>query len=299
MKILFLFVDGLGLGPENPDANPCAHRELSVLRIFENGGLPERLENGGWLIPADATLGIDGPPQSATGQTTLFTGQNAARVLGAHRKGYPNEPLRDLLRQHSILKAVRERGGASAFLNVYGPLFFRIKEKTRWRLSTTTVANLSAGNPFFTIEDILAARAIYHDFTNTTLIKRGFEVPPFTPEEAAGIAVGTSESYDLLLYEYFLTDRAGHKQDLETSVNVLRMLDRFVAEVLRLIDLESTLVLLASDHGNIEDVTTDVHTRNHVPVLVWGKQAESLKDTIRTLEDVTPALLRLLEDAHA
>ena len=299
MRILFIFVDGLGLGPDNPDTNPCLDRELKALRIFENGPLPQSTETGGLLIPIDATLGVDGLPQSATGQTTLFTGHNAAQLLGVHRQGYPNEPLRDLLREHSILKSVKDRGFTSAFLNVYGPLFFKIKEKTRWRLSTTTVANLSAGNPFFTIEDILEARAIYHDFTNATLIRRNFEVPPFTPEEAAHIAVRTSENYNLLLYEYFLTDRAGHKQNMETSVNVLRMLDRFISEILRTIDLDDTLVLLTSDHGNVEDLTTDVHTLNRVPVLVWGKNAGDLTDKIQTLEDVTPALLQLLETDHA
>lgn len=299
MRILFLFVDGLGLGPDDPDINPCLDPELRALRIFENGTLPGPTETGGWLIPIDATLGIDGLPQSATGQTTLFTGHNAAQLLGVHRQGYPNEPLRDLLREHSILKTVKDGGRSSAFLNVYGPLFFKIKEKTRWRLSTTTVANLSAGNPFFTIEDILEARAIYHDFTNATLIRRNFEVPPFSPEEAARIAVRTSEGFDFLLYEYFLTDRAGHKQNFETSVNVLRMLDRFVSEILRTVDLAETLFLLTSDHGNIEDITTDVHTLNRVPVLAWGNRAEELKDEIAGIEDVAPVLLRLLDTGHA
>ena len=39
-------------------------------------------------------LGIEGLPQSATGQTALFTGINAAQLLGRHLFGFPNQPFR-------------------------------------------------------------------------------------------------------------------------------------------------------------------------------------------------------------
>ena len=37
MRILFLFVDGLGLGARDPEINPCSLEDIEVLACFENG----------------------------------------------------------------------------------------------------------------------------------------------------------------------------------------------------------------------------------------------------------------------
>lgn len=296
MSILFLFIDGLGIGTRNPALNPCAAAGSEFLSCFDDGDAPLPAAGNGFLIPTRATLGVEGLPQSATGQTTLFTGINAAKHIGRHLQGYPNASLRNLLRESSILKRVTRMGLKSAFLNAYRPLFFELRESTQWRLSTTTVATLSAGLPFFKIEDIARHRSLYHDFTNISLVKKGFDAPIFTPKEAAGILVNALSEYDFVLYEYFLTDRAGHSQDMDIAVREIQKLDALLSELLSRIDTERTVVLLTSDHGNIEDLSTRVHTRNRVPTLIWGERAKTLKDRIRSLEDITPAILCLLDD---
>ncbi|MDO9170716.1 MAG: hypothetical protein Q7W29_02680, partial [bacterium] len=55
-----------------------------------------------------------------------------------------------------------------------------------------------------------------------------------------------------------------------------------------------TLVLLTSDHGNLEDLSTRSHTRNPVPLLAWGPGAATLLARCTRLDEVTPALLSLL-----
>ncbi len=75
---------------------------------------------------------------------------------------------------------------------------------------------------------------------------------------------GNVDRYDFTLYEYFLTDKAGHTQDRDRCEQVLRDLDRFLAAYLEAAPPGAT-TLLTSDHGNIEDLSTRSHTRNPVP----------------------------------
>ena len=75
---------------------------------------------------------------------------------------------------------------------------------------------------------------------------------------------------------------------------ILKRLNSFLLEVLARTDLDRTTVIVTSDHGNAEDLTTRNHTRNPVPTLVWGAGRDSFVDRIRTLTDIPPALLRLL-----
>ena len=295
MNVILLFIDGLGLGQPDPSKNPCAGNGIRCLSVFEEGGGPRTIHGKGMLIPTDATLGVEGLPQSATGQTTLLTGQNASQLLGRHLQGYPNEPLRELLRQHSLLKTIRETGRKPAFINAYRPLYFRLKERTRWHLSTTTVANLSAGLPFSTIDDIGSRKALYHDFTNDVLIRQGFSLPRFTPEDAAGILAGLSQTYDFVLYEYFLTDHTGHSLDLARGLEQIARLDQLICGLNALIDPERTVLVVTSDHGNIEDMSIKMHTRNRVMTLVWGSLPPSWADSITSLEHLAPAILRLLD----
>jgi 2,3-bisphosphoglycerate-independent phosphoglycerate mutase len=293
MKIVFLFIDGLGLGCADPDVNPCMDASLRLLSFSENAKSASEMPLGGVLVPADACLGVEGLPQSASGQTALFSGVNAPALLGRHLPGYPNETLRNVLRENSVLKRVSEMGLRAAFVNAYRPLFFRLKENTRWRLSATTVATLAAGLPFFGIDDLNAGKCLYHDFTNEALIERGFDVPRWTPGQAGNVLKGVCDSHDFILYEYFLTDRAGHGQDRPIALRELQKLDAFVGSLLECTDSKDTLVLLTSDHGNIEDLSVKTHTRNRVPVLAWGKGRERIAERVLSIQDVTPALLEL------
>lgn len=294
MNVLFLFIDGLGLGSCDADRNPFYRERPALLPCYENGAASRRIDHNGVLVPTDATLGVEGLPQSATGQTALFTGLNASRLLGRHLPGFPNETLRAVLRDQSILKKVKESDRRGIFINAYRPLFFKLKTATRWRLSTTTVVNLAAGNRFCSIDDIRHRRSLYHDFTNDELIKRRFPVERLTPDEAGRIMAKLSETYDFLLFEYFLTDRAGHAQDMEKGIREVQRLQAFLAGLLDEIDLRRTLVLLTSDHGNMEDLSVRSHTRNRVPTLLWGAGSEVLQSRIHSIVDIAPNVLQLL-----
>ncbi|RKX91243.1 MAG: phosphoglyceromutase, partial [Spirochaetes bacterium] len=92
MKKLFLFfIDGIGLGDDIHD-NPVRTLFASVTgnTSLVRTGAPLIFE-GGVVVPADACLGVEGIPQSATGQATIFTGVNASKFLGYHLTAIPNE----------------------------------------------------------------------------------------------------------------------------------------------------------------------------------------------------------------
>ncbi|MDZ7262305.1 MAG: alkaline phosphatase [candidate division KSB1 bacterium] len=295
MRVLLIFIDGLGIGEKNTEKNPCTYPELQIFNNFLNDTRSSKIPFGGIALALDTTLGVEGLPQSATGQTTLLTGVNAAKLLHRHLQGFPNERLREILKKESILKKVRERGRQAAFINAYRPIFFQYGPEALLRhLSVTSVANWAAGLPFFSLEDMVQEKAIYQDFTNQDLIEKGFTVPSFSPQKAGTILAQATREYDFCLYEYFKTDHAGHSQEMVRAISELKKLECFLQSVLEHLDLNSTLVIVTSDHGNIEDVSIKTHTRNPAMTLVWGVGKEKLAEKLHSIADVTPNLLRLI-----
>lgn len=296
MSVLLIFVDGLGVGTRGRH-NPLhlLGEAAAPLAVFadEEPGLPA----GGLLALTDARLGVEGRPQSASGQTTILTGINIPRHLGYHKQGFPNERMREVLREHSLFLKLRELGdGPDLFVNAYHPQFFSVRP--RW-VAATTVAVEVAGLPFRTFEDLQGGHAVYHDFTNRALCERGVDVPRRTPEEAAAILARLAAAHRFTLYEHFIADRAGHEQDEASALTILGELARFVRTVLALVDLQHTTVLLTSDHGNVEDLSTRNHTLNPVPTLVWGRDKETAVRRIRSLVDITPTILGILTEEGA
>jgi hypothetical protein len=248
-------------------------------------------------VRTDARLGVEGRPQSASGQTTILTGVNAPAALGYHKQGFPNEAMREILRRESVfLKLQRAGVGPNVFANAYTRKFF--DERPRW-VSATTVAVEAAGVPFRTVEDLREGRAVFHDFTNRQLVERGVEIEERTPDEAARVLARVAAEHRFTLYEHFLTDRAGHEQGMTLALQVISNLARFVRAVLDRVDLARTTVLLTSDHGNVEDLSARNHTLNPVPTLAWGPGRHRVAARVRTLADITPTVLEILSAKEA
>lgn len=290
MSVLLFFIDGLGIGRRGPH-NPLDGLEgAAPLAIFqdEEPQIPYR----GILVRTDATLGISGRPQSASGQTTILTGVNAPQFLGYHKQGFPNKALLDIIEEHSIFLQLKRAGvEPNTFANAYTRRFF--EGRPRW-VSATTAAMQAARMRFRDTEDLRRGRAVFQDFTNRMLIEKGEDVPPRTPEEAAGILAEISREHRFTLYEYFITDKVGHLQDMEGARLVLLELAQLLRSLLSKLDLTQATVIMTSDHGNIEDLSSRNHTLNPVPTLVWGADALRFADRIRSLADITPAIMETL-----
>jgi hypothetical protein len=291
MPVLLIFVDGLGVGTRGSH-NPLhlLGEAAAPLAVFEDEE-PD-VPFGGMLARTDPRLGVEGRPQSASGQTTILTGVNVPARLGYHKQGFPNERMREVLREHSLFLRLGQLGhGPDLFVNAYHPQFF--VKRPRW-VAATTVAVEAAGLPFRTFEDLREGRAVYHDFTNRLLAEHGVDIDERTPEEAAAVLASLAAGHRFTLYEHFIADRAGHERDERAAMTILEELARFVRTVLSLVDLGRTTVLLTSDHGNVEDLSTRNHTLNLVPTLAWGRERETAARRVRTLEDITPTILEIL-----
>ncbi len=291
MSVLLIFVDGLGIGTRGAH-NPLDHlgADAQPLAFFEDE--EAHIIHGGVLIRTDACLGVEGRPQSASGQTTILTGINAPRALGYHKQGFPNEAMREIIREHSVFLQLARAGiTPNVFANAYTPRFY--ETRPRW-VSATTVAVEAAGMNFLNLDDLREGRAVFHDFTNRQLIERGEDASERTPEEAAAVLAHITSAHRFTLYEYFMTDRAGHEQEMDAALVVLRGLARFVRAVLEDVHLARTTVMLTSDHGNIEDLSRRNHTLNFVPTLAWGRDKELVRRRVRTLADITPAIVEIL-----
>ena len=290
MSVLLFFIDGLGIGLRGPFNPLDGLVGAEPLAVFQNESLTTIKD--GIVVPTDASLGIEGRPQSASGQTTILTGINTPARLGYHKQGFPNSAMLEIIRDHSLFLQLTRIGVAPiTFANTYTSKFF--EERPRW-VSATTAAVEAAGLPFRQVADNQAGRAVFHDFTNQTLIERGEDVVPRTPEEAARVLANIVSENRFTLYEYFITDKVGHAQDTTAARTVLQKLAAMIRALLEGIDLHHTSVILTSDHGNIEDLSTRNHTLNQVPTIVWGADKELIAKGIKSLADITPAIVETL-----
>jgi hypothetical protein len=290
MSVLLFFIDGLGIGSRGPHNPLDGLQGAAPLAVFQNE--EARIPFGGSVVPTDACLGVPGRPQSASGQTTILTGINAPARIGHHKQGFPNAALLEIIREHSVFRQLEaENIKPITFANAYTQGFFN--ERPRW-ISATTAAVEAAQLPFRTIKDLKNGRAVFMDFTNQLLIARGEDVALQTPEEAAGVLSTVVRESRFTLYEYFITDKMGHAQDMDGARAVILKLAAMIRSLLGRLDLDRSTVILTSDHGNIEDLSTRNHTLNAVPTIVWGAHRQRVVDRIRSLADITPAILEVL-----
>jgi len=296
MHLLLIFVDGRGLGEEDRAINPVVRAETPNLdRLL--GGRRLAGTNGvvrsalATMVPTDATLGVPGLPQSATGQATLLTGLNAPKLVGRHVQAYPTKALREVLGSYNLFTRLRRRGLDVALANAYSQEYFRLLEERKLREGAITLAARSSGTRLRSLEDLVNGEALFHDLTNEFLQRRGIPVDLRTPEEAGRVLASLGRAHHFTLFEFFLTDLVAHgRVDLDPA-DVVSRLDRFLGAAVEESDLSDTLLVLTSDHGNIEDSRTPSHTRNPVPTLVVGEKREEVAGRIRDLTHLAPAIL--------
>jgi 2,3-bisphosphoglycerate-independent phosphoglycerate mutase len=305
LGILMVFIDGLGLGGEDAAVNPLLTAEMPFIREMLAGGYLSKTGIGEGIItanlvvkPTSTTLDTAGLPQSATGQTALFTGINAAAVAGRHISGFPTKSLRELIKDVSIFKIINQAGGKAVFANTFTAEYFDTVKRGKSRAharrhSVTTTAALAGGCRLLMPPDLVGGEAVSQDIINEQLRERGYEVPLLQPEQAAGNLLNQAVKNDFTLFEYFQTDRCGHHQDYSLALTLLNRLDRFLETIAGgLIENRLTL-LVVSDHGNIEDLSIKTHTLNPVPTIVIGEGVTEFKE-IRSLMDIYPAVLNFL-----
>lgn len=309
-KMIFIFLDGVGIG-QAVRTNPFFATGARFLPFYENGCLlPDQTP----IKPIDAQLGVEGMPMSATGQTTLFTGINIPVMINQHRDSYPDRVMRKVIKEKSLFSILRKHKVNPRFINAFpgsyylftpehiyirddGEFHMSVHFQTQFKrsLSVTTCMMIASMMRPFSENDIRRERALYHDFTNQALEDRQLYLPRFTPEKAAEILYRVAQEYDLLLYEYFQTDLFGHGFESHLCNELVTELDRMVGKLISLMNPGKDTLVITSDHGNLEDLTTPLHTFNPVPLLVWGFKCNELREQVHSLVDVRPAMVEYFQ----
>jgi bisphosphoglycerate-independent phosphoglycerate mutase (AlkP superfamily) len=63
------------------------------------------------------------------------------------------------------------------------------------------------------------------------------------------------------------------------------------------LDAASELLVLVSDHGNIEEPDHRRHSMNPVPFCTFGWREREARENLRDLADVTPRIVEILSSA--
>ncbi len=302
-RVLLLFMDGVGLGASDPACNPFAACEMPVLEALLGGRklVSETAAHTGdeaTLLAIDPTLDLPGTPQSASGQAALLTGRNVPQEIGEHYGPKPNPPIQQILREGNIFSTVTQLGGKAALLNAYPPQYFEAIERGHRLYSAIPLAVTAAGLPLMTVEDIQEGRALSVDFTGEGWDARP-EFPPipiYSPSEAGAKLAQLAAQYDLAWFDFWPSDYAGHRQDMDSAIALLEAFDAVLSGLLQTRERHQNLIVLTSDHGNLEDLSQRGHTRNPVPALLIG--SEELRgrfaEELENLTHFVPAIHRTL-----
>lgn len=291
--VIFLFLDGVGLGEADPAINPFARFPNRFFGAHAGG----RYAMPGELIPTDAHMGIAGLPQSATGQTALFTGYNGPQIMGRHINGHPTFTLRPYFKEKNILKIMNAAGYNATLLNSYSPLYLKRLDHPRAErmLSASSLMQKHSGKPYFTTDDFLAGRSLYMDMNNWFLRKHGLKVPLAQPYDNGRRLVQIARQYDLAVFEYFFTDKVGHEQSWGAAKRILRHVDDFLSGVWDELNARRETVVISSDHGNMEDLSVKTHTENPVGTWVWGQHTARFTDGVASLVDIPRVILNIFD----
>lgn len=297
MRVLFIFLDGVGLGADDQNINPFSKAKMPFLENILGGRKLLASSAAGesdyaTLLALDPNLGVAGLPQSATGQAALMTGLNVPKVIGEHYGPKPNSRIAEIIREDNIFKRLLQAGKTAALLNAYPPRYFHGLESGKRLLSAIPLAVTSSGLPLFTKEDFYRQEAMSADFTGEgwrTML--GYtDAPIVQPHQAGQLLAQLAGKFDFSMFEYWASDYAGHGQEMTRAVELIEVLDQVLGGLVESWNLDEGIIFISSDHGNLEDLSTRRHTATLVPGIVIGNHRRVFCDGLIDLTCVAPKI---------
>lgn len=299
-RVLVVFLDGVGVGADDASSNPLAAATTPAIDSLLDGcrlvatELPCRSTRAS-ALGLDATLGVTGLPQSGTGQTALLTGINAAQRFGRHFGPYTPTALRSLVEKESFLALAVDAGIDVAFANAYpAELIAMATRGGRLPLplrSAIVIAALGAGVLTRREPELVRGDAIASEITHTGW-REGLgrtDVPEISARDAGRNLAAIANRHRLTLFAHYATDGAGHLQDLNAGVDAFQRVDAFLGGLVDAL-AGDVLLLVVSDHGNLEDSRVQ-HTRNPALCLAVGPDHAAFVAPLVSLTDVASAVL--------
>ncbi len=299
--ILLIFIDGIGLGDDDPTINPFAAANMPTLTALTNGkrwlrGIGQEQGERAILVPTDPRMDMAGRPQSASGQAAILTGKNIPQLIGEHYGPRPNPPIREIIKQDNFFKQVIAHKMNAALLEAYPPRFHAVIQSGKRLPSSYQQAALEAGLSLFSQDALYSGDALSGDWTNEGWRSElGYtDTPVYTPEEGGKKMVELSRRYEFAFFSHWMTDVIGHRGAIEDGVKALERFDAVMAGALAEWDDNEGLMIVTSDHGNMEDLSHTKHTENDVPTLIIGNGKEIFAASLQTLADITPHMAAFL-----
>jgi hypothetical protein len=297
------FLDGVGLGSSDPAVNPF------VTAVMPN--LASLLDSRDWylqgngrissdratLVPTDANLDMPGRPQSATGQATILTGRNVPQLVGEHYGPKPNPAVAQVIEQANLFQEVAAAGGEAALITPYPQGYFDAINSGKRLYSAVPLAVTSAGWPLFGAEELRAGEAVSPGFTGQGWHDMlGYkDIPILSLFDSGRQIAAIAHRYDLSFFEHWPSDRSGHRGPVEDAVAHLEMIDTAVGGLLEDWDDQVGMLIITSDHGNIEEKNHRQHTRNLVPTILVGTGHADLAQDIQNLTDIARVVRQVLD----
>ena len=177
------------------------------------------------------------------------------------------------LNNGSLLKTLHQAGHSAALLNAYPPRYFDALQSGYRLPGAIAMAAIQAGIPLKTSRDLQDGQALSADFTG-----QGWhdhlhipDIPLITPSRS-----GSSHGSALIILVHFPSLNIGCRISPVTGRKCNQPAACFLPwmkSFLVLLDTwadEDGLILITSDHGNLEDLSTRRHTTNPVPLILIG-----------------------------
>jgi hypothetical protein len=191
---------------------------------------------------------------------------------------------------------VKELGLVASFCNAYPQGYFDAVQRGKRLLSAIPYAATVAGLPLLTSEELRRGVALASDFTGEGWHSQlGYtDVPVYAPAAAGAKLWELAREVALIFLEHWQTDVYGHHRQLNEAVADLQTFDAFLGGLLGVADLNETLVIVASDHGNVEDCSHGKHTENPALTLLAGAASAEYAQKLWALTDLAPVALNFL-----
>lgn len=202
--------------------------------------------------------------------------------------------LRPVVEERNVLRQALEGGNTAAFANAY-PRGWPGAGGSR-RLAGPPLAARGAG--LLNRDHVHLARgdAVASEIENEGWRRHlGFaDLPRVAPREAGATLGRIAAGHRLTLYAHYATDTAGHRGGMPGARAALERVDAFLGGVLDTLPRHH-LLLVASDHGNIEDLEAG-HTLNPALGLAAGPDCVERTRGMESILDVTPRILEWLRE---
>lgn len=292
-----VFIDGVGIGDADKEYNPFFKYGFKTFeehfKKIPSKESPIIESEGKFIFPIDANLGVEGLPQSGTGQVSIFCGINAAKFVGKHFGPFPYSTTIPIIAEKNIFKFYKDLQKKPYFANAYPKVFFDYIKSGKSRLSVTSLSCKLTGIKLNTITDVREGRALTAEITSERWNKKlNYNLKVIKPSTAARKLLKIAAKNDFTLYEFFLTDHLGHGRIQEEFNQIYHNLDNFLFTLLNELNKDKLTLIICSDHGNFEDLSVKTHTNNPALTITAGKNAKELFLSIKDLTDIKPSIIK-------